>query len=130
MEETDNQLNADVLVSNIEENEDGFVSSDDDSIIKRKTNGKSIAHKYLVNGGILCSFDLEHGGDHCGILQISAQIIWIRQENNVFVTEVEDEVFDKYVKPPSNAIWSEHAVSTHGFHRTHINMADKSWSAS
>ena len=36
MEETDNQLNADVLVSNIEENEDGFVSSDDESIIKRK----------------------------------------------------------------------------------------------
>ena len=82
MEETDNQLNSGVLASNFPENEDGFVSSDDESIIKRKTNGKSIAHKYLVNGGILCSFDLEHGGEHCGILQISAQIIRIRQENN------------------------------------------------
>ena len=50
MEETDNQLNADVLVSNITENEDGFVSSDDDSIIKRKTNGKSnnALHKRLL----------------------------------------------------------------------------------
>ena len=124
MEETDNQLNSGVLASNFTKNEDGFVSSDDESIIKRKTNGKSIAHKYLVNGGILYSFDLEHGGEHCGILQISAQIIRIRQENNVFVTEVEDEVFDKYVKPPSNAIWSEHAVSTHGLHRMHINIVN------
>ena len=46
MKEADNDLYSGVLASNFTENEDGFVSSDDDSIIKRKTNGKSIAHKY------------------------------------------------------------------------------------
>ena len=30
------------------------------------------------------------------------------------MTWVEDEVFNKDVKPPCDAIWSEHAVNTHG----------------
>ena len=69
----------------------------------KESSGNLIAHKYLSNGGVLCSFDREHGDEHCGIVQISAQII-----------EVKDEVFHKYVKNPSDNIWRGHTVNMNG----------------
>ena len=69
----------------------------------KESSGNLIAHKYLSNGGVLCSFGREHGDEHCGIVQISAHII-----------EVKDEVFHKYVKNPSDNIWRGHTVNMNG----------------
>ena len=43
--------------------------------------GRSIAHPYFVNNKIVfLSFDIEMGGEHCGILQLSAEIVRIDLE--------------------------------------------------
>ncbi len=40
--------------------------------------GKSFAHHYFdQDQAVLCSFDIKTGGEFCGILQISAQILCV-----------------------------------------------------
>ena len=68
MEEADNDLNSGVLASNFTENEDGFDMSNEDTKTNQTSSGKSIVHEYLVNGGILCLFYLEHGGEQCRVV--------------------------------------------------------------
>ena len=41
--------------------------------------GKSVAHHYFIKGRLIyCSFDVETGGEYCGIVQISAEIFRIK----------------------------------------------------
>ena len=73
---------------------------------------KSIAHNYIVSGNIVyCSFDIQTGGEFCGIVQMSAQKLRISGGNTI---EVEEETFNAYVKPGDGAIWDERLTSIHG----------------
>ena len=83
--------------------------------------GKSIAHKYMHRDLVYFSFDIEHGGDDCGILQIACQVFRIDgsksdKNSNSWVVEVEELVFNEYVKPPTNARWDDRLKSIHDLH--------------
>ncbi|GFH50229.1 predicted protein [Chaetoceros tenuissimus] len=53
---------------------------------------------------VYISFDIETGGEYCGIVQISAQIFRVTNHNSTFESNIEPEIFDEYVKPPDDAI--------------------------
>lgn len=61
---------------------------------------KSIAHHYIKAGrAVLCSFDLEHGGEFCGELQYSAELSRIVPLPNDPLNIVrEQNTFNKYIK--------------------------------
>jgi len=86
------------------------MSDDDDDVAIPK--GKSIAHHYMPSKMVYVSFDVETGGEYCGIIQMSANIF--RINNNV--GEIESESFDRYVKPRDGAIWSSSSTDVHGLH--------------
>ncbi len=63
--------------------------------------GRSICHSlYTKNKLVSISFDLETGGEIWGIIQMSAQIF--RIQNNE--AEVEVNVFNQYVNPGRDAV--------------------------
>ena len=80
--------------------------------------GKSIAHHFYKEGkAVLCSFDLEHIGDHGGIVQISAVLGRVKMhDDGTTSVDRQETTFNKYVKPPENAIWNESACGSHGLH--------------
>ena len=49
--------------------------------------------------------DIETGGENCGIIQLSAQIIRLVQHNSKLTSDTERECFDEYVRPSNDAIW-------------------------
>jgi inhibitor of KinA sporulation pathway (predicted exonuclease) len=63
---------------------------------------------------VYISFDIETGGEYCGIVQISAQIFRVASHNSTFESNIESEVFDEYVKPPDDAIWDPRCSDVHG----------------
>ena len=77
--------------------------------------GKSICHSlHTKNKLVFVSFDLETGGERCGIIQMSAQIF--RIQNNE--AEVEVNVFNEYVSPGRDAVWNEKAcAASYGLRR-------------
>jgi hypothetical protein len=86
------------------------------------TNGKgnSKAHDLIMKGHIaLVSFDVETGGEECGVCQISA-VAFDLQGNSLCGD------FDFYVKPPRSAKWDKHAVAVHLLDANHesIKSAD------
>jgi len=103
-----------------DESEDDDSASGDIPIPK----GKSIAHHHMHSDIVYCSFDLETGGEFCGIVQMSAQMFRIRVENGKMVGEIEEETFNEYVKPPDGSIWSTHATDVHGLHESHPQIID------
>jgi len=69
------------------------MSDDDDELVKPR--GKSIAHHYMPSKMVYVSFDVEEtGGEYCGIIQMSANIFRINNNDG----EIERESFDRYVK--------------------------------
>jgi len=74
------------------------MSDDDDDVAIPK--GKLIAQHYMPSKIVYVSFDVESGGEYCGIVQMSANIF--RINNNV--GEIESKSFDSYVKPGDGAI--------------------------
>ena len=101
----------------------------DDDINVGSVKGKSIAHKYMHRDLVYFSFDIEHGGDDCGILQIACQVFRIDgskndKNSNSWVVEVEDRVFNEYVKPPTNAKWDDRLNSIHGLHNLHPKIVN------
>ena len=77
--------------------------------------GKSIAHHYLEHEkALFCSFDIETGGEFCGILQMSAQIFRVKNCNNKPNISIVEETFNHYVKPHDGAIWDPNATKIHG----------------
>ena len=88
---------------NFQENE-GFLNDDEEDEAK-PLKGKSIAHKLdLTNGIVYFSFDIETGGEYCGIVQISCQKFQLTEHNSEISAEVEPVTFNSYVKPPPDAI--------------------------
>jgi hypothetical protein len=69
----------------------------------------SITHDDLVGlRSVLFHVNLlEHGGDHCGALQLSVAAC------NPSEAKVIDK-FDGHIKPPAAAAWSNHACQVHG----------------
>ena len=68
--------------------------------------GNSIFHSlYTKNKLVFISFDLETGGEGCGIIQMSAQIFRIKNNE----AEVEVNVFNEYVNPGREAVWNDQA---------------------
>ena len=63
---------------------------------------------------VYISFDIETGGEYCGIVQISAQIFRVVKHNSTYESNIEQENFDEHVKPPDDAIWDQHATAVHG----------------
>ena len=77
--------------------------------------GMSIAHNYLTQEKLVyISFDIETGGEYCGIVQISAQVFRISEHNSKHTSEIESHTFNRYVKPPDDAVWNERSCSVHG----------------
>ena len=99
--------------------QEGTMSDDDDDVAIPK--GKSIAHHYMPSKMVYVSFDVETGGEYCGIIQMSANIF--RINNNV--GEIESESFDRYVKPRDGTIWSPFSTDVHGLHKSRMQKALK-----
>ena len=93
------------------------------SYVNNKSNmpltGKSIARKNFSAGeAVFLSFDVETGGDHCGIVQLLCQIFRIipgtSSSDPPKIVTTKDDIYNKYVKPPEGAMWSKHAINIHG----------------
>ena len=89
------------------------------------TPSKSIAHHYMVYSRLVfVSFDIETGGEQCGIIQISAEIFRFEKDGT---PSIENDSFDEYVRPPSDAYWNSNSCKrTHGLHADHPQIKDAS----
>jgi hypothetical protein len=82
------------------------------TITTRTNRSNSIAHDDLAHGrSIIFHVDLEHGGDACGVLQLS--VVAYDPTGANIIGE-----FDEHIKPPAHAVWSDHASDVHGIHAT------------
>ena len=75
----------------------------------------------------LLSFDLEHGGEYCGVVQLSAELISleISEAPNGSVTgdKLESAVknptnFNEYVNLGEGVIWDDYCTAIHGLRAT------------
>ena len=100
--------------------------SDTDDDMKPIPRGKSIAHFYMHRRIVYVSLDLEHGGESCGIVQLSCQLFRLRKDTiqSKLVGEVENITFNEFVQPPKDAIWSENACKCHGLSAQHQCIVD------
>ena len=71
------------------------------------------------------SLDLEHGGEYCGIVKLSCQLFWLREEvESKLVGEIENESFNEYIKLQDNAIWDEDVCKIHGLSSQHQSITN------
>ena len=95
--------------------------NDSDSIPR----GRSIAHDIILNNhSVFMSFHIETGGEYCGIVQISAELCRFElgaEGGGASITKDIAKnikrcplVFNKYIKPDSNCVWSEACTAIHG----------------
>ena len=100
-----------------------------------------MAHHHLRAGKLVfISFDIETGGEFCGILQLSAEISRIELLPKINAKGIvsstgdtasnikrEVETFNSFVNPGEGAIYGDHAVAIHGLHASHpsIRNADE-----
>jgi len=89
---------------------------------------RSLAHfKFKEKKVVFVSFDIETGGEHCGILQISAEMVRVDVEPSILSNGNESNmkdsssnirreahVFNKYIKPEEGAIFDSIATRVHG----------------
>ena len=97
-----------------------------------------MAHHHLRAGKVVfLSFDIETGGEFCGILQLSAEIARIELLPTTTAKGVvsstgdtassirrESGTFNSFVNPGEGAIYGEHAVAIHGLHASHPSIRD------
>ena len=100
--------------------------------------GRSIAHPLFRDNKVaFLSFDIETGGEHCGILQLSAEIVRFElapttTSKGVVSTTNDTAVnvrrgpttFNSYVNPGEGAIYAEHASSVHGLNASHPSIRE------
>jgi len=83
---------------------------------KNNKRTKSIAHDdWVCHRVMIFHVDLEHGGDACGVLQLSVVAYDAKEIKAV-------GEFDEYIKPPANAVWSSHASDVHGIFPNDIRI--------
>ena len=89
----------------------------------RKGRNEEADHLFATGEICFLSFDIEHGGEYCGILQLSAEFVRLGIEEAANGSNANDkasylhrhtECFDMYVNPGDSAIWDEHASAVHG----------------
>ena len=70
------------------------------------------------------SLDLEHGGDKCGITQLSAVLFRLGGVEDVDIPgdSIIEEVFNEYVKPPKDAIWNSKTQDVTGLYASHPSI--------
>ena len=85
-----------------------------------KLKGRSIIHNELREDRVVfLSFDLEHGGEECGILQISGEFLKISlsgdrpRYDTASAIQRNPDCFDSYVNPGDEAIWDPEAIGVH-----------------
>jgi hypothetical protein len=74
----------------------------------------------------MLSLDLEHGGEYCGIIQLSAEFITIRLKEHGKASNKDaleewgkhSDTFNAYVNPGENALWDDSLTAVHGLRRT------------
>jgi len=72
---------------NLQENEE--LLNDDEEDNAKPPKGMSIVHKLIFkNRLVYLSFDIETGGEYCGIVQISCQKFQLTEHNNEISAEV------------------------------------------
>ena len=72
------------------------------------------------NKAVFLSLDLETGREYCGVVQLSVEAFRIVAGTNEVSREA--SCFNKYVKPPDGAVWSQHATDVHGLHAEHNSI--------
>ena len=85
-----------------------------------KPRGRSVIHNKLREDKVVfLSFDLEDGGEECGIVQISGEFLKISRSGDQPRADKASSVcrnpdcFDSYVNPGDDAIWSQRAIGVH-----------------
>jgi hypothetical protein len=77
---------------------------------------KSIVHlDWVGRQSIIFHVNLKHGGDACGVLQLSV-VVYDPTGHKVVGK------FDEYIKPPDNAFWSSHASDIHGLYSNDVRI--------
>ena len=78
----------------------------------------SIAHEQIINKSlVLFHVDIETGGEHCGIIQLSAVA------HDVDTNQMLGK-FNKFVNPGRDAIWNDQCTATHGLTKHHPSIKD------
>ena len=101
------------------------------------TKSRSIAHDHFEgNKLVFVSFDMETGGEFCGILQISAELVRIEvvpkitskgpspNMDTAKVIKREGSVFNEFVRAEEGAIFNSHATAIHGLTAEHENIVN------
>ncbi len=106
----------DAPLGSVDGNVDGIIEGNTEDDSRKPPTGKSIAHYHIQAGNtVFFSFDVETGGDLCGIIQMLGQIFWTKnQGSNPETKSSADDIFNEYVKPPHGAFWSQNAINIHG----------------
>jgi len=107
----------------LEEGSPDDVNDDVDAAdIVKPPKGRSIAHSAFSDGSaVFLSLDIEIGGEHAGIIQLSSEIVRMkmcpgRGVSQDRVQEVERVAsFDSYVKPECD-IWDQRCIDIHQIH--------------
>ena len=96
---------------------------DEDEDEERKERKHSLIHNDVYNGKVIfISFDIETGGDDCGIVQLSAECFTVGSNVDEDCGKRLEPTFNSYVKPHEDAIWSKYATEIHGLHQNHPSI--------
>ena len=115
----------DAHVSNSSANNDDDEGDIDKLPIPR---GRSIAYHYIQQKkAVFLSLDLEHGGDHVGLLQLSIEAFRMvpHPTDATSYTEVvrEESTFNQHINPGPDALWNGAiGANSHGYHQNHPSI--------
>ena len=97
--------------------------------------GRSIAHHNMARKGtVYVFFDIETGGEYCGILQLSAEMVRVELKpverkkgasatfDYTSLVSREALTFNRFVKSGERAIWNDNVTSIHGLHQNHPSI--------
>ena len=78
------------------------------------------------NNAVFISFDLEHGGNKCGVTQLSAVLFRLGgfELSDLSKDVVIREVFNEYVCPPTSALWDAKCIETTGLNANHPSIVN------
>ena len=100
------------------------ISSQESIDSKRARRGSLLKDIIDKSNAICISLDLEHGGDKCGVTQLSAVLFKLGglEESSFSKDVVIREVFNEYVRPPPSAIWNPICIEKTGLHPDNSNI--------
>jgi hypothetical protein len=107
------------------DNYDTYSVSSEESTNAKKSRKGSLIKKIVENDeAVFISLDLEHGGQKCGVTQLSAVLFRLggselRDMKNDVVTR---EVFNEFVRPPPSSLWDQQCIDVTGLHADHTGL--------